>query len=305
METSKLPSKNNIYYCKICVYNTSRLYDYKKHLLTKKHKKRTFENVELKKSSIFKCFKCEREYKTRTGLWKHNKKCEIEMEKTEENTIKENRKNDEQEDLMSMVKGLIKENKELQNMLLKQNDENQKLQNQIIEIAKQPKIIQNNIKTQNNFNILQYLNEECKDAMNLTDFVNKLPITFNDLLLLKQDGIFSSFKNTLIKSLVNLEENKRPIHCSDKKRKKFYVKDEDKWNKDEENRKISGAINKISLKQCEVLNDWKKTHPDWNNNELKQENVNKITSELGKIYDNREKVKIINELTNFNIEKNS
>jgi hypothetical protein len=299
METTKICCKNNIYNCKFCKYITSRFYDYKKHLQTNKHKNKVNTKKELNKLSIYMCEICNKQYKTRNGLWKHNKKCNNEKIK-EENE----KNNNENEELMNMVKSLIKENKELQNMLVKQNDENKKLQDQIMELAKTPKIINNNIKTQNNFNILQYLNDECKDAMNLSEFVKNLPITFNDLLLLKSQGIFYSFKNTFIKSLVDLEENKRPIHCSDKKRKKFYVKDEDVWDKDDENKKIKGAINKVSLKHCEVLKNWKDVHPDWCSNEMKQESVNKITSELGKIYEGREKVKIINELTHFNIEKN-
>jgi hypothetical protein len=237
-----------------------------------------------KKALFFFCNNCNLRYKTRNGLWKHRKKC-----------CQEN--NNEEENMKDMFLKMVEQNKELQNIISEQN-------NKIIELASQPKLIQNINKQENNFNILQYLNNECKDAMNLSEFVTNLKITNNDLLNLRNKGLLDSFRTTFIERLKNMEQNKRPIHCSDKKRKKFYVKDEDVWDKDNNNMKINKAINKVSLKQCETLKKWKISNPYWLNDDSEQEHVNKITQEISKIYDDKEKIKIYNDLTQFSLSKN-
>ena len=237
-----------------------------------------------KKALFFSCKYCNLTYKTRNGLWKHSKKCS-------------HTNNEETDDMKTMFLRMVEQNKELQTIISEQN-------NKIIELASQPKLIQNINKQENNINILQYLNNECKDAMNLTDFVTNLKVTYEDLVQLKNNGLIDSFRATFIERLKNMEQNKRPIHCSDKKRKKFYVKDENVWDKDNDNIKLNKAINKLSLKQCETLKDWKKSNPYWLNNEKSQEYVNKVTQEISKIYDCKEKIKMYNDLTQFSLSKN-
>jgi hypothetical protein len=188
--------------------------------------------------------------------------------------------------LTSLVTTLINENKELQNMLIEQN-------NKMFELAKQPKTIN----TQNNINILNYLNTECKDALDLTEFIKQINITFEELLNIPyQGGVINSFKNNFVKQLKDLEYKKRPIHCSDKKRKKFYVKDEGQWEKDEENKKIQRAIHNVANRHYSTFQNWKEENPDWLDDETKQEQANKITISLCDIYNDREKQKIVTEL---------
>ena len=282
------------YFCKKCDYKCSKKSQWSQHLKTKKHNDDNDDKNDDKKYSFF-C-KCGKKYKYRQGLSVHKKKCnyvfETDQSQEYEESIIED-KTDKSETLERMFISLIEQNKELQNVIIEQN-------NKIIEISQQPKTI---INQNNNFNILQYLNNECKDAMNLTDFVKQLKITFEDLIDLKENGLLMNFRKTFIKLLNDMEQNKRPIHCSDKKRKKFYVKEEDKWDKDDKYLKLNNAINKVSLKHCETLKQWKDIHTDWLTNENKQEDVNIITKQLSKVYDEKERVKIINELSQFKIDK--
>ena len=108
-----------------------------------------------------------------------------------------------------------------------------------------------------------FLNEECKNAMNLTDFLNQLHLTLDDLLFTKNNGYSKGIANIFMRHLSDMPANSRPIHCSDKKRLQFYVKDENKWEKDETNRKIDRSINDITQKQVQQLKAWEQEHPSW------------------------------------------
>lgn len=203
---------------------------------------------------------------------------------------------DKDTDMKEMFMEMVKQNKELQTMIKEQN-------HRIIELAKDRKTI-TNINTQNNFSIINYLNHECKDAVNLSDFVDKMNIGFEDLLRLKDDGIIQNFRMTFLKQLHDMEQTKRPIHCSDRKRKSFYVRENDTWNKDTENEHITQAIKKITNKQCETLQLWKQVHPGWLDDDNLQEDANQITKEICKVYSDKEHSRMVGELTSLTIEKN-
>lgn len=212
--------------------------------------------------------------------------------------------NEDKHNVYNIINTLILENRELHETLISQNEnlsrEKRELQNKVIELANQPRTI---INQQNNtINILNYLKNECKDAMNLSEFIDSLHITFDDLLHLKEHGISSSIKKTVIQQLQDLDAKKRPIHCSDKKRKKFFVKEDDSWIRDEENKEIQKALRYVSMKQIEALQYWKQSNPNWLDDDNKLLNVNAITCEISKIYDTKEKKKIINNLSNLGID---
>ena len=173
-----------------------------------------------------------------------------------------------------MFMHLLQSNKELQDMIIQQQENtkelqqsnhqlqqsnhdlqqsNQELQTQLLEYASQPKTIIKN-QTQNNFNLKNFLNIQCKDAMNLSDFLETIQLSFNDLLYMGDSGFVKSLQDTFVKQLGDLDQEKRPIHCTDKKRKTMYVKDENKWEKDEGHKKIAHAINVMNKKQFTAFN---------------------------------------------------
>ena len=173
-------------------------------------------------------------------------------------------------DLHGMFKDVLNANKELQKELIKKNNE--------------PRIIHNTTNntynTTNNFNMLNFLNTECKDAMNLTDFIDTLSITFKELEETAKNGYIHGIQTTLLQGIQKLHMNNRPIHCTDMKRLSFYMKDNDEWSKQESITKINKALDKIVDKQFACLQQWKSENPDWENNTRKNNTCVDIMSQI-------------------------
>jgi hypothetical protein len=271
METKK-SCDNNIFHCESCNYSTASCKDYNKHITTKKH---MFSSDNLTKT-ILECNICNKLFKNRTGLWKHKQKC-LEKEPTKQTNA--NEKNDET-DLMNtfapqlfmevlnqskeLQNVLIEQNKELQNKLLQQNEEHNK---QILELSKnQQSIVTTNNNTTNNnnqFNLNFFLNETCKDAMNIVDFVNSLKLTIHDFETTGRLGFVEGISRIFIKELRNMEIEKLPIHCTDLKRETLYIKDNDKWEKEnDEKRRLKWAINKVAQLNLNQIQDWQLAYPE-------------------------------------------
>lgn len=257
------------YTCEACNYSTMYKGNYTRHCQSLKHQtcmKVPFDDEE------FRCGVCSKLYKNRSGLYKHMK------QKHEKIQLAIEGKSTEVETLTNLVQTLITENKDLQDKL--------------VEIASIPRVIHHTTNTNSNnktYNIINYLNTECKDAFNLSDFVKDLTITFDDIKDVKEIGYVSSIKNTFIKSLHGVDQNKRPIHCTDRKRKQFYVKDENKWFKDTLNEKAKETIEKINNKQLNALENWKKMNPKWNHCDQKFDKICDIQRTLLSMYSSREK----------------
>jgi hypothetical protein len=239
-------TKNDKFYCTICQYGTCNKKDYNKHLSTVKHVQKTKSTIVNNKSpqipTPFIC-DCGRQYKERTGLWRHKKKCE------------ENNENDKESLNKELIMMLIKENSDLKNMVLDVCQKIQPINNTINS---------NNVNSNNKtFNLNVFLNEHCKDAMNITDFVDSLKLQLSDLESVGKLGFVNGISNIIVKNLNSLDETKRPIHCTDTKREVLYIKDEDKWEKNNEsNNKIRKVIKKIANKNARLLPEFKKEHPD-------------------------------------------
>ena len=149
-----------------------------------------------------------------------------------------------------------------QNMLL----ENQEMRDMVKDMI--PKIGNNNTTINNKFNLQFFLNEECKDAINLTDFVQTLQLELGDLDKTRTGGYVSGITNIFVRGLKELELHKRPIHCSDLKREVLYVKDNDTWEKDNSEKQImKQAINTVAKKQIDIIKEWEASNPDWNKTE--------------------------------------
>jgi len=240
--------------CVDCDYITSRKSSYDKHIHTAKHKQLTEVNTELTETGancckLF-CQICNREYRSRVGLWKHKQKCNSKDESDGE-VDDEVKKTDE---LTELVKYLMKENSEMKTMMMKviENGTHHNTTNTT-----------NNTNSHNKaFNLNFFLNETCKDAMNIMDFVESIQLQLSDLEKVGEVGYVEGISNIIVKNLNELDVTQRPVHCTDKKRETMYIKDEDKWEKDESNSKIKKAIKRVASKNQRLLPKFKEAHPD-------------------------------------------
>ena len=275
MSTDLVPESSKKFHCIICDYYTSRKSQYDRHILTDKHKNQhlaTNINEKVPKSSAtFEC-NCGKKYKDRTGLWRHLKKCQI-LNINNENI---NNKNINNENIIEelnnqitpeLIISILHQNKEFQNMLIEQNKT-------IVEMSKNnsnTNILNNNINSHNKtFNLQVFLNETCKDAMNIMDFVNSLKIELSDLENVGNVGYVNGISSIIVKNLNLLDETKRPVHCADTKREVMYVKDDNKWEKDNENKsQMRKIIKHATHKNSKLLKEYKDKYPGCEKSESK------------------------------------
>jgi hypothetical protein len=268
MDTKNEQNEQKLFICEKCNYTCCKIYNFERHLATDKHKRIHFgyildtqnEQNEPDKKYGNKKFVCEcgKMYKYSQGLSKHKKHCII-----TENTDTTDKQ---------LIMMLIKENSELKNMVVDVCHKIQPLNNTINS---------HNINSHNKtFNLNVFLNEHCKDAMNIMDFVDSLKIQLSDLENVGKLGFISGLSSIIVKKLNSLDETKRPIHCTDAKREVLYVKDEDKWEKELENKKIRKAIKHIAHKNSKLIPEFKIKHPDCAKSDSKySEQYNKIIIE--------------------------
>ena len=247
MLTNSVQKVPNIFVCEICDYSSSRKSQYDRHNLTGKHKKLTNSNKFSSESSeIFNCKNCDKTYKSRVGLWNHKKKCSTNICKEIKEEIKDNEPSDK-----DLIMTLIKENAELKNMMM-----------DVIKNGTNNTNINNNSNNKT-FNLQFFLNETCKDAMNIMDFVDSIKIQLCDIESIGELGFVNGMSKLIIKNLNALAENMRPVHCNDPKRDSLYVKDANVWEKeDSDNKKIKKAIKYISHKNICAIPEWKAKYPD-------------------------------------------
>jgi hypothetical protein len=259
--------------CETCDFICSKQSDFNRHIITRKHENRTLlNNLEQKKSQkslLHICNTCNKEYKARNSLWYHQKTCTIENNTPNENMIIQKHVDSTSTDnqvsiLTTLVMEVVKSNLELQRQSAEAQKQSADLQKQVLDVCKniQP-ILNNNCNNNNTFNMQVFLNEECKDAINLSDFVNSFNIELEDFENVGKLGFATGMSNIIIKELKSLDVYKRPIHCSDARREVFYVKENDIWEKETpENSKVKKAIKGITRKNTIKLNDWIDKHPD-------------------------------------------
>jgi hypothetical protein len=250
----KSPKNRKTYVCKKCDYDTCNKYDFVKHNNTEKHISNNLSiidndfSINLSQKSQkhnYMCSICNKVYKDNSGLWRHKKKCKEEIIESIPAIDKD------------LIMLLIKENSELKHMMIEQ-------QNMILEIAKNG--THNNTTNSHNksFNLQFFLNETCKDAINITDFVNSLQLQLSDLERVGELGYVEGISKIIINNLKDLDITLRPVHCTDKKRETIYVKDEDKWEKDEEKKKMHKLIKRVADKNARMLPNFKERYPDYN-----------------------------------------
>ena len=254
--------------CKICDYYCNKKQHMTQHFMTKTHKNAAGNNVSNSVNKTTKDYNlicdCGKSYKERSGLWKHKKKCSF-LNNNQEEEQEEDYVNSDTQALTKLVLEVVKSNTELQ----KQNqDFQQKMIESFQEVCKNTtnnnSITNSNINSHNKtFNLQFFLNETCKNAMNINEFVDSIKLQLSDLENVAKIGYVEGISKIIIKNLKALDVTERPVHCSDSKRETMYVKDEDKWEKESENNhKVLKAIEDIANKNSTMVKEWKTKNPE-------------------------------------------
>jgi hypothetical protein len=272
--TKKVAEVATIIACKCCDYNTSKLSDYNKHILTAKHLRMT-ETEKSRPKNLPQHYKCDcgKIYKYRQGLFRHKTTCNIETDSNPPSPtgnmvqLNELKNNFNTEFILEMMK----ENHEFKLLLVEQQKENSALMNKMVEITQTQLIVpntntinsNNTINNNQKFNLNFFLNETCKDAMNIQEFIDNIKITFEDLLTIGNTGFVNGVSDIFLKQLKDLDITKRPIHCTDAKRETIYFKEDDTWNRDDKaNKRLKNAIEKVEYRNVAALRQWCLENPD-------------------------------------------
>jgi hypothetical protein len=232
--------------CEKCCYITNRKSSYAKHLTTSKHLSAMNGNTKVAKScNPYICQYCKKEYKDSSGLWRHNKNCAY---------LNDNKEVEEPTD-KQLIMMLIKENTDLKSLMM------EVIKNGVTNNSHNSHTNNSHNKS---FNLQFFLNETCKDAMNIMEFVDSIQLQLADLEKVGELGYVEGISNIIVKNLNNLDVTQRPIHCTDKKREVLYVKDENKWEKeDEQNSKVRRIIKKVAFKNSSLLRTFREKYPEY------------------------------------------
>jgi hypothetical protein len=264
------------FYCENCDYGTCKKSSYDTHLASDKHKRLTKDLQKgrnsaknLPDTSETSICSCGKQYQHRQSLWKHKKTCSIISCKEDLNdSVKQ----------QQLIEYLLKENSEFKHLMLEQNKQMVEQNKSIVEIAKNSgnnntnnsHNTTNNNST-NNFNLNFFLNETCKNAMNIMDFVAQLQVGIKELEDTGRLGFSEGISKIFINGLKQLDISDRPIHCSDSKREVVYIKDKDQWNKETEDKTIlTNAIKHVAHKNMKQISEWTKGNPEFNDSTSKQ-----------------------------------
>ena len=258
--TKKSPKISKIFYCECCDYKCCKKSEYTKHNLTAKHK--NLQNPTLNPTSKiskteYNC-SCGKVYKHSSTFYTHRKKCII----TDSGVTDSNVELIDKDQLILMLinqnSELIKETTEFKNIMLEQ-------QNMMMKVIENGTHNTTHTNSHNKaFNLNFFLNETCKDAMNITDFVDSIKLQLSDLERVGELGYVEGISNIIVKKLKELDITQRPVHCTDKKRETIYIKDDDKWEKDDEKDKMHKIVRKVADKNARMLPKFKEAHPDCN-----------------------------------------
>ena len=247
-----------IFNCQECDYTCCKSSEWMRHISTAKHKKKQNTPIlatKMPEKALF-CETCNKEYKDRTGLWRHKKKC---AEKEQDDKKIAHEKSPE-------IKTSDTSDKEIIKLLIQENSE---FKNLILELVKKDNMnITNNANNNTNnshnktFNLQFFLNEECKDALNISEFVSSIKVELEDLEATGRLGYVEGVSRIMNKNLKDLDISKRPIHCSDLKREVLYIKNDDQWTKEEDAKPIlKKAIKQVAFENIKLISDWRKKYP--------------------------------------------
>ena len=262
-DSEKVAKVAEKYYCKICDYECCRKHNFDKHILTAKHKKlendsKMIVNDSEKVAKVAKEYICEcgKEFKWNSGLYRHKKTCNYKPAPTQDNNL---------------ILKLIEQQGEMMKMMASNMGNNNNNNNS-----------HNTTNNTNQFNINVFLNEDCKNAINMSDFINSIEVSLEQLDLTKTKGLEKGITKVIMDNMNKLSVHERPLHCTDVKRETLYIKDNDKWEKDNDKEKIKQVIKKTQNKNYPALQKWTKANPDYMGDDSKQIYYAKAMSKVGK-----------------------
>jgi len=281
------------YTCSVCIYTTSKKTNWEKHIKTIKHTQLikhgqhneilANENINTGKGTFI-CDVCNKTYKYHSGLCRHQKKC-VSSKYVKPSHIEDGEGLNNYEQIFNNQHTQIKQ---LQQLLEKTIQTNTDTLNILL-----PKMGHTTNHINNKLTINVFLNETCQHAMNITDFVDQLHLSLDDLKYTKDNGYVKGITNIFVKNLSDLPVNSRPIHCSDTNALEFYVKDQDKWGQDN-NTKINKSIQDITHRQIQQIKEWENEHPNWSNNEKEtQMYMDTVMAVMGGLHEKEESLEVI------------
>jgi hypothetical protein len=318
MDNKKMPKNAEKFYCNLCHFKCSKLSNYTAHCFTSKHTKNENDNKndkndnkKMPKNALLQYVcDCGNSYKYSSGLSRHKnaKKCVSSHTIDDSNTFITDNEVINVNVLTGLVLEVVKQNQELINQNNESQKQNQELQKHFINLCKNGtnNTLINNNSNNKTFNLNVFLNERCKDAMNIMDFVDSLKLQLSDLESVGKLGFVEGISNIIVKNLKALDVHKRPVHCSDSKREVIYIRDENKWEKENEDKqKLRKVIKRIANKNSRLLSTFKEKHPDCiKSASLYSEQYNKLIIEAmggsgNEDFDNENKIikKIAKEVT--------
>lgn len=299
MTTEKIAKIAKIYGCELCYYNTYNKTDFNKHLQTNKHilaiNTTNTTTSPQKSQKIYNC-NCGKIYLHRASLFNHNKICNYSKHENV-NNVNDNENVNYKELFIMLVEQMKEQNEQMKEQgeqMKEQGEQNKLLQSTLIDLI--PKINasqttnsnnHNNNTINQNVNINMFLNENCKDAISMDDFVKSIEITVNDLLYTKNNGLINGMSNIFMENLNRLPLVKRPLWCSDKKRRRIFIK-EDKWKEDSNNTKTKTAIKNVGVLQLKNVKNFIKDKPNWIHNECDKDDYMSIVKHATEPMDGNE-----------------
>ena len=269
IQNSKIIETPQNYSCEYCNFFTKKPSAFNKHINTTKHKENINPTIEIENLPKYNCKQCEKEYTKKNSCTKHEKNCIL------QNSLIEPAPPSQELSYNDIINRLIQENQELRNFMTEENKELRQVMTEqskefmktIADLAKNNittnNTVNGNVNNTNKFNINLFLNEKCKDAMNFSDFIKNIEVSHEDLENNAQLGFADGISKIIMDNLKQLNICDRPIHCSDAKRETMYIKDENKWEKEEDTKKLTSAIQNVSQKSVASLMEWQETNPEF------------------------------------------
>jgi hypothetical protein len=278
-----------IYRCELCAFECIKKSNYNRHLTTLKHKKtngaislivgKIEQEKGAKSQSVkFTCL-CGKSYNYNRGLLRHRETCNykktvcVEIQKPTDASL---------DMLIMMIEQLNKKDKQMEQVMEQNKQQTELLTNTIKDMIPKMGNNNNNNNNTNQFNINMFLNEECKDAINMSDFIKSIQVSIDQLQYTTNNGLGKGITKVIMDNMNKLSKYERPLHCSDLKRETIYIKDDDKWEKDTHKDKLKKVINKTSNKNYMALCDWTRENPAFMKQEDKQHFYAKTASTIGK-----------------------
>tara|TARA_E500000331_G_C17213378_1_gene694760 strand:+ start:318 stop:1298 length:981 start_codon:yes stop_codon:yes gene_type:complete len=267
IEINKIYIKNEKYHCQLCNFITRKKTDFNRHILTKKHIKKEENECQINENEEkYECEFCDKQYSDENSLWSHRKKCIINYH-TVTNNYQRNEITNEPLGQTEIVVELLKQNQEIKDLILEERREFQRIiseQNEkMLVMAENMGSNHHNTNVNNNkFNLNVFLNEQCKDAMSLTDFINSMDLSVEDFIKTGELGFVQGISRVMVNRINNMDLCNRPFHCTDLKRETVYIKDDKKWEKDENKKNLRKAVKQVANRNKLMVNNWREETPD-------------------------------------------